>query len=136
MEDLILNSAVICIGLSSIHLGTLANPLRYAYRTPRITDNIAIIGKASATFLALAVLIFSGNVAILLSTIFHGAGLHLFAKKTALKGKLFVWSTPYEMKSWEQRSIDSSRTSVLAAFCTLLANATMIIVGVYLYRNR
>lgn len=135
MNDFILGSSLLGAALSSFHLGSLGNPLRYSGLLPRIIDNVSILGKILATFLSLLVLVLSGNMLFLASTLLHALSLYFFSKKTALKGKLFVWATPYDMPSWDQRSLDSSRTSIISASSTLIANVMMLAVGVYLYRN-
>ena len=110
--------------------------MRYSLRIPRTTDNIAIIGKSIAVLLSLATILISGYFILLIPFSTYALGLYLFAKKTALKGKLMIWSLPYEMKSWDQAAIDSSRLSIIAASSTLMANATMIILSFSIYQAR
>lgn len=108
--------------------------MRHSLRIPRITDNIAIVGKLLAILLSLPTIFASGSALLLIPFFLYVLGSYLFAKKTALKGKFMIWSLPYDMASWDQRAIDSSRTSILAALSTFMANTIMIILSFHIYQ--
>lgn len=106
-----------------LHLGLLA----------RVKDNLALIGKVSASLLSLSAVIITLAPIFLIPLPFYLLTTYFWAVKMGRKGRIFVWNRPYELKDWEQRTINESSPGVYSALCASLANVSMIVLAFNFY---